>query len=624
MGIRAVSAVIAFVAVTAATCLVAYLRMFTEFSYWDDEGDLLIGLQWFVRHGSLYGHTFSRYGPFYYELWGGLFSTFGIPVDHDTGRAVTMVVWVLAGLEFGLVTLRLTGSVLLGLAVQMVTFKALFSLANEPMHPGGLICLLLGAVLVASSFAWGRVSRYALALLGAALAALVLIKINIGLFALAAVVLACVSSFTMLSRRRWVKTAVEAGFVATPVLVMYSELGAAWVRQYAFHIAAAALAVVVVLRGRPTIRGVDHELRWLLIGFGAMAGLVVAAILATGTSPGDFVDGILLEPLQLMHAFIGPLVLSHRIFAIDLLALGGAVAYRYTSRSRRAAPAWWRAIVALVELAIGIAMALSVVTPALSFGADQLNGAPLTMLGFCWVSLIPASRDEGRGVAFARRVLAPLAVLQGLHAFPVAGSQAIWSSLLLVPAGAMCVADGLWRLHGVLDAGVARRSFVACAAVAGTALMWFVVDTTLRAPLHVVTSAYHASVPLGLPGASAVRIAPQEARIYRRVARSIRRDCTATIMLPGMSSFYLWARQEPPTGDNATAWPTLLDAVRQRQVVAATRSIKGLCLLENNLILQFWIKGPIPSGPLVRYMHRGFRPLARFGEFRLLKRNEPA
>ncbi len=616
--VRAALAVAGFAAVTVVTCLVAYPRMFTGFSFWDDEGDLLIGLQGFLRHGSLYGHTFSRYGPFYYEVWGGLFSLLGILVGHDGGRTVTMVVWVLIGLELGLVALRLTGSVLLGLAVQMLVFRALIVLGNEPMHPGGLICLLLGAVLAASSFAWGRASRGALALLGAAVAALLLIKFNIGLFALAAVALACVSGYAGLSRPRWLRTAIEIGFVAIPLSVMHGELSDGWVRQYAFHVSVAALAVVVALRARTPGRRVSEELRWLLAGFGAMTTLVTVAILAAGTDVGGLADGVLLEPLRQVHAFTGPLVLPSRIYAIDVLALGGVVAYRCASGRRERAPRWSAATCSLLQMAVGVAMALSVVT---AFGAGGTGGYPLTMLGFCWVALIAPPGDDRRGVGFARLVLAPLAVLQGLHAFPVAGSQIMFSSFLLIPVGAMCVADGGRRLNGALGADLARRAFVACAAIGAVALMLFVVDTTLRAPLRDVSSAYDASVPLGLPGARAVRVGPPEAQVYRLVTRAIRQNCTATLMLPGMSSFYLWARQEPPTGDNATAWPLLFDATRQRQVVAATRSIRGLCLLENVQLLHFWIPGAIPSGLLMRYLQHGFRPIGDFGAFQLLKRN---
>ena len=46
-----------------------------------------------------------------------------------------------------------------------------------------------------------------------------------------------------------------------------------------------------------------------------------------------------------------------------------------------------------------------------------------------------------------------------------------------------------------------------------------------------------------------------EIKLRRGVVHAIDRDCAATVMEPGMDSFYLWAEQEPPSF-TATAWPT--------------------------------------------------------------------
>jgi hypothetical protein len=91
-------------------------------------------------------------------------------------------------------------------------------------------------------------------------------------------------------------------------------------------------------------------------------------------------------------------------------------------------------------------------------------------------------------------------------------------------------------------------------------------------------------------------------------------------MLPGMNSFYIWTEQEPPTGYNATGWPTLFDDAHQRHVVEDTRSIAGLCLLRNIPLAEGWGEGKIPDGPLVRYLKKGFKPVAKFGDYELLKR----
>src|SRR5262249_15553029 len=153
------------------------------------------------------------------EAWGGLFSLFGIPIDLDSGRMATMVAWVLTGLTLGLATWRMTRSIVLGIVVQMVVFASLSVAVNEPMHPGGIICLLLAAIVAISCGVREKVSVGPIALLGMAVAALILVKINVGAFALAAVVLICAVSYPALSSRRGLRLLIEVAFVAVPVVL---------------------------------------------------------------------------------------------------------------------------------------------------------------------------------------------------------------------------------------------------------------------------------------------------------------------------------------------------------------------------------------------------------------------
>src|ERR1700756_267587 len=109
-GVRFGFGFLAFAAVTVVTKLIARYHSFMGFAKYDDEGYLLISLKSFLNHGALYDDVFTQYGPFYYEFWGGVFSIFGIPVNHHGGRTMIMVVWVLSSLLIGLSTWRMTGS----------------------------------------------------------------------------------------------------------------------------------------------------------------------------------------------------------------------------------------------------------------------------------------------------------------------------------------------------------------------------------------------------------------------------------------------------------------------------------------------------------------------------------
>jgi hypothetical protein len=612
--------VLAFAVLTFVTYLIAHPRMFTGFMSYDDEGYMLTALKGFVNRGHLYDEIFTQYGPFYYEAWGGLFSLFGIPVDHDAGRTVTMVAWIVSSLAIGLAAWRTTGSVLLGLGTQALVFSALGVLTNEPMHPGGLICLLLAAIVAISCFVRDRPSPMALALLGAALAALLLVKINVGAFAVASVVLACVVSYPALLERRWPRLLVEAGFVAMPVVLLAGKFGEGWPRRYAVHVAVAALALVLVLRARRSERRADEELGWLLGGFVVLAAVSCLTILATGTSIDGLIDGVLRQPLRQADAFTIPLQLDTRIYSLDLVALGAAVAYWYVGRRRRGeADAAWVSLTSLFAIAVGVAMALSVAGKGLPFDAATLSGYQFSMLGFCWVALIgpPAPR---RDVSFALLLLPLLAVPQALHAFPVAGSQTLFATFLLIPVGAICIANGVRGLLAVVPEAAERRALVGVAVCVFGVVGYLVFNSGLREPLRSVQDGYDERVSLGLPGAESIHLTEEEAGLYRGITAAIDRNCAALVMLPGMDSFYLWSEQEPPTGYTATGWPTLFDDSHQRQVIAEVDPIQDLCQLRNEPIAAGWSNGTIPSGPLVSYLDRGFEPIGNWGDYELLIR----
>ena len=624
-GVRLGVGVLAFVAMTVAACPIARYRISTGFSNYDDEGYMLISLKSFLTNGWVYSGV-NGYGPFYYEFWGAVCSIFGISVNHDDGRTMTLVVWVLSSLIIGLSAWHITGSILLGLATQLTAFEALFTLVNEPMHPGGIIMLLLSAILAFSCFVRDRISSLPMALLGGAVMALSLVKINVGIFALAAVVFVCAVSYPALARHRWLRPVVEVGFVALPLLLMSSKAGEAWARHYALHVSAAALAVVIALRARGAGRRNSKELWWLGGGILVVGAIVPLVLVAAGSSTSGLIDGIILLPLRFPSVLSIPLVLPNVTYVLDLLALVGALGFWYVARSRRARPGpilTW--LVAVLSILIGFFMAFAVICSITRFTPASTIFGPLyfrlLFLPFAWVALIQPPGKPDEGTQFARLLLPPLAVLQTLHAFPVAGSQVSWSTLLLIPVGALCIANGArWIAFNVGDQS-ARRTPIVIGAVAATVALVVLVSIHLKQEFNQVRTAYGGSVPLGLPGANDVRVSPKDATNYHAVVAAIDKNCGSFVMLPGMSSFYFWTQQEPPRGYNPTDWTIVFDGARQQRVIEATRSIDRLCLLENVPLTNLFGDGAkIWRGPLVRYLNDGFVPIAKFGDYELLKR----
>jgi hypothetical protein len=613
-----------FAAVTVVTALIAKPRMFTIVMSYDDEGYMLTALKSFIHRGGLYNETFAQYGPFFFEFWGGLFSIFGIPVTHDAGRTITTIVWVTSCLGLGLVTMRLTRNLFLGLGTQILAFTVLTVLINEPMHPGGLITVLLVTILAISCFISDRRSMVAMYLLGIAVAALVLTKINIGGFAVISLALACAVTYPVLLRRRWVRPLIEAIFVATPILLMSSKFGEGWAVHYAFHVAIAALAVVIVLRARTNAdRPWTDELSGLVFGFVAFVVLVLVVCVADGTTLSGLWEGLVTLPLNQSKAFTIPTELAKRVWVADAIALAGACGYWYLRRRRPGGELGrgWIAAISVLSIAVGVEMALSVIGK--TFPSTQLTfpGAGFAALAFIWVALIPLGKEDPK-VAFGRLFLPLLATLQSLHAFPVAGSQLGWSLFLLTTVAALCVGNGIRGLALATEGAWERWAAIALASLATLIAAQFLINTQLEEPYEfahfLYTEAGRESVDL--PGSGTIRIAPEELNTLRGVTDALEENCGAFLTEPGLGSFYLWTGREPPTGMFATAWTTLWDDKIQDRVIDETKDIKGLCLLRNFPLAEAWSYGPVPPGPLVEYLEEGFKPVTTVGSYEILRR----
>lgn len=620
--LRAGAALVGFTLATVFTALIAYPAIHVTLH--EDEAYMLTTLRSYIDHGHLYDHVFSQYGPFYTEFWAGIFSLFGLSTTLDTARDVTLVVWVATALGLGLVALRLTRSVFLGIAVQVLSFAALDVLTAEPLHPGGLICVLLVAIAAVAAFFGERPVQLLGAGLGALVAMLVLTKINVGGLALISLALVCTVVYPTLARRRWPRVLVELVFVAVPLALTASKWGQGWAWHLGVHVSIAALAVVIALRARRPEQRADGELWWIAAGFVVLALLTSAAIIGSGTSLGGLVEGVVTQPLHQGEAFSVPFQLPGRTWAFDAVGLAAALAYWWLARSGTRLSPTLRALAAAGSILVGLGLALSVVDKALPLDPLDLEGFPTTMLAFAWVALVPAAGEERRA-SFALLLLPALAVLQPLHAFPVAGSQLYWGTFLLLAVASVCVANGSRALLAALAEGRERKVAYALGAMAAVALAVFAVNGTVREPLNEARQAYDAATPLDLPGSADVRLSEEEVNAWQVISATIDRECPASFLTePGLMTFYIWTEMAPPTGMNATAWPTLFDDSQQQRVIDETSSIEGLCLLRNQGIAEFWSAGPVPDGPLVGYLRQGFRPIATFGTYELLRREGKA
>ncbi|MHB8588181.1 MAG: hypothetical protein ACYDA0_04910 [Candidatus Dormibacteraceae bacterium] len=578
--------------------------MFSVFQPYDDEGFHLLTLDGYVSGRALYSQLVSYHGPFFYEIMGAFFKLTGLEIANDSGRLVTLFIWLLASLAGGLVVYRLTRSLLLGLSSQLLTFNLLVALTSEPMQPGGLLSLvLIGLTLVAAYRSrWPRATA---AFIGALVAAACLVKINVGAFAVMAVAFAFAGSLTG-RWRRLLLTATGLILTVAPLALMLRMLDRDWVINYAVAAAFAAAALTIAVTVAGPERVAPPALR-LMIGSGSAVAIVIIGVAVLGgTRLFDLANSLVLVAYRQPLFYVQPLNVKSWVVVSAAASLGLAIAV-VGIRTGRPTPT---VVPATARIAAGVLMWICIVLPPSYL---LMLAVPLV-----WVAALAPRDDQGSPTdGYARLLLPALAVMESLQAYPVAGSQVSIASLGVVPVGAIALNDGVRQLRA-WAAGRSRPRLVGAAnKVPLGALIISLAATSLWA--SVAVTSYVGGSPLGLPGARLLRLAPTQQVALRSLTTSVRRDCTSFVTMPGMPSLYIWTGQQAPVPLFETDWMYLLDSAQQQSIVDRVRTLPGMCVVRNDAVVKFWAEGrPVPRGPLIDFIDTNFVISGSYGDYDLL------
>lgn len=583
---------------------VAFMAMFSVFREYDDEGYYLANLGDYLAGHPLLTQYAQVYGPFFYETFGGLFKLLGLSASNDSGRLVTVAVWLIASAAGGLVAFKLSRSLWLGIAAELLTFGVLSMLSSEPMSTYGLSAILLLGLAAAATFRSSR-PRASAASIGAIVAALCLIKINVGGFAALAVILAWGASLPNRWKRIFMPLMVCV-ITAVPLVLALPQLGVSWVLEFTIVVAFSAAAVGVVCMRTELGPMPAQSGGWIAAGGGVVATASLGIALVGGTRPVDIWDGLVLAPLGFPGLFTFPINLNAGSDLFAGLGFAAAIAVSVWHRI----PGSPDRTAGLVRVVAGLVTWLSMILlPAPTF---------VFALPLAWVAARAPGGDGGDPVGGYARVLLPaLAVLESLQAYPIAGSQLSMASLGLVPVGAIILGDGIRQLRA---ASVAPGGMVnAVGPVAAAALLINVV--AFLALALTVTAAFVTGTPLGLPGAESVRLQAQPAGHLRQLVAAVDRDCSSFITFPGMNSLYLWTAEGPPTPVHIEQWWLVLDANQQQALVQQLAGKPRLCVIKNQHVIDMWAQGrPIPRLPLVDFIDQEFVHDSSYGDYELLVR----
>jgi hypothetical protein len=574
--------------------MTSYWLLCTTFMVYDDEGYVLQTLRDFSASGRLYDQVYTQYGPFFYLLYDFLHRIGGLEFTSMAGREIALFNWLAASLACAGITRRLTHSWAATLAALGVTYYHLWSMISEPGHPGSLLVVLIALTAWAGLelILRGKLDLFAV-LTGVGGAALVLIKINVGVFFIAA------TGAWMLINQANEKVArtnvlvCGAALVLLPVALMKHFLPLEWAQIFAtLAVVTAGTMVFSAAQSRTLVVRSRHL--YLFVGAGLGAGLgAVVLVLFRGTTVSGLLEGVLLGPLR--HPGVYHFAPQWRDGTLPVAAASALLAI-LCGRGRHRA--WVPTVVSIGRLVLGgvilasYAEVIALNTLALSIGFA---------LPLAWLFVFPLGEKKTHGAQAALAWIGLLLAEQYLHAYPIAGSQISWGTFLLLPLAAIGCHEAVIFLTANKISWARPLRLTIGAVVCATII--FMSGTLAR----LGWSRYTASEPLGLPGAENLRLLENHALSLRTISVNASAHGDMLFSLPGLYSFNQWTGLPTPTLANATHWFSLLSAAEQAGIIAALDGAKRPVIVVQRGVLDFLEDGKFPlNGRLFDHLAQQF------------------
>jgi hypothetical protein len=420
----------------AAGLVYSFCYLFSRLPFYDDEGKMLLYTQQLLDGRAMYDQLHFIYGPSFLLLQWLVFSVLRVPLGNDGLRGLALVIWWLSAVLLTGAAWRQTPNFpwRWGLAA-LVWLAAIFHLnvfTNEPGHPQELIALLLAAAFWVAADVRDQSKSLALISLGVIAGALILTKINVGVFFALALAMA-LASLGPRPSAFWTSLRILGALavLALPTVLMRSRLADGfW--PFCLLITAALLPCC----GMAMFGDQPHAFGWrhvLLCGLGLAAGGIVAIgfALSHGNTLAETSWSLVIHPFRGFAGtkFGGPLPLPRLtvIWSLVGAALGVGVLTGVFPR---------RLLWPLRLFACAVIFADALVARSWDSQATWL------ILPLMWLLLTPV---EGTELAakdwFFRLLVAFTACLQALQVFPVPGSQMHMGTLTTILVGVVLLVD---------------------------------------------------------------------------------------------------------------------------------------------------------------------------------------
>jgi hypothetical protein len=579
-------------------------KLFNRVATYDDEGYFLVTVRQFLHHGSLYVHTLgTSYGPFYWSFIGLIYRLTDQNPTLVSGRLVVLAFTTLSSGIFAAAVWRVTRNLLFSTLCQVATFCSLILVAGiEPISPGSTIVLLLSILVYALASYSVKQRNSLLVIAGMATGALTMTKINIGIFAVVGLAVALVVGNS--TYPRWFRSIIGAGAVLLPFVLMFQRISESGIATFAFLVGVSMLGTCVVM-SVDAISLAPRSLIAAVSGFGAVVFVSLLWPLLSGTSPGALFTAVFVQPLKQVNILTVLPVVGIQWFAILITALVViAVSARRIGVDQLLPPKSPIRYLALAAAAVFV----------LGLGIDTFQVLGTFGAWLPAIVLLPALAliaDVPPRIRLALRLIVPIAILQVLHAYPVAGSQVEWATVVMFVPCAIALAAGMDGLRMWSEASRAVRGFAVgslSVVIALTAALW---------PLAVWVNYYDLSA-LHLPGAQLVRVDPQSGRELRLLTYVVKKNCDTFYSVPGLDSLYIYSGLPTPTGQLAN-WPGALTNSQEQEVVSELSHLqatgKRVCIVRDlNSPYYAWNPGGSEANrPIGRFIRQYQRVISVFG-----------
>jgi hypothetical protein len=599
----------------------SYYKMFAAFSPFDDEGSLMHLVQMYLENTASYDLLRTVYGPLYFLQKYAIYTALNVDVSHDITRLTTIGYWAVIALVGAVFVHRITKSLLLAAVVQMQLILHLADLIGSPGHPQEIATLvIMSALLISSYLGLNRPGYCSAAGLGVAVGCLILIKINLGVYLGVPLAL---SMLLFLPRSIYVRglfwLAALSGTIL-PIMIMWKNVQAPSVDQNFCIVVVCVIAACLFASSKQKDK-VELSWRAVQVAIGAFVfsiAVISFLIVGLGGSFAAIMDAVVLRALgfpSMLHTSVGMGSLSVIASAISLLL---AMCYRFSipkypsSNSRLL-------VQSIAKLVYGFIVIYCV------YRFSQWSLFLVIPAQFMWVVLIDTGGEKTATLSyqFPRIFLCLLAAFQLLLAYPVAGAQLSWASILLIPLAAICIGDAcpiLWEeVRGRLLRSTSSDWRQKIQPISLTLLLCAVcLIYYQKADIAGLEKRYSLLYRLDLPGASKMRMRKHEAVNIRRLVKDIKSNCDGFVGLPGFSSLYFWT-QLPPPGNITGAWIIAMEDERQREIIRVMDRYERPCVVHNRRALKTWAQGRLDylEEPLVEYITRNFREVRRYGSYSL-------